>query len=118
MLIIHTYLIVNIHISVHAYISLYGFYLLAQQIYISKSVRKSSKSIAQSPSSVPGSCSAGYKILYFLCNLKVNFLHKPWRCVGTEGIAPVIFSLDTKWKWLVSFTLQPLKKLISLRYSV
>lgn len=71
----YTCLIVHIHISVHSYGNLYGFYLLAQQICILKSVRKSSKSIAQSPSSVPGSYSAGYKIPHFLCKLKVNFLH-------------------------------------------
>ena len=35
----YTYLIIHIHISVHSYINLYGFYLLVQQIYISKSVR-------------------------------------------------------------------------------
>jgi hypothetical protein len=36
----YTFLIIHIYISISSYINLYGFYLLAQQICVSISVRK------------------------------------------------------------------------------
>ena len=44
--------------------------------------------------------------IYSLCkNLKVKFsLYAPWSYRDSGGVAPVIFYLDTMWRWVARFT--------------
>jgi len=34
--------------------------------------------------------------------------HNMKTCWGSGGIAPVIFNLGSRWRWVVTFTLRPL----------
>jgi hypothetical protein len=43
---------------------------------------------------------------FSLLELKLKVIvSTPQRSVGNGGIAPVIFNLGTRWKWVVGFTL-------------
>jgi hypothetical protein len=46
------------------------------------------------------------KVKLFLCLINYELWHED--LCGSGGIAPIILDLDTRWRWLVSFSSQPL----------
>jgi hypothetical protein len=54
---------------------------------------------------VPYTCISKYKVKFSLCLANYHTMKTYW---GSEGIAPSILNLNTRWRWVVSFTPRPL----------